>query len=202
MKITQNQYINKSKSSKNINKSEIPSQLNYSCDISNGYIQSKGLALFNGVSEEMHCGGDTNFKRTYFLLSNPKKSKKNVYVKNSIITNSSSNPIISKIYYCVEDIIGNLEISKNTTIINSNSNGSIPTGEIHFGNDIEKIDGIYGQNLIISSYNSYTSYENGSIIISPGFSYIFEIIPIDNQTISNSTMSFSWWEEPISSFLE
>ncbi|WP_276628429.1 glyceraldehyde 3-phosphate dehydrogenase NAD-binding domain-containing protein, partial [Terrisporobacter hibernicus] len=33
------------------NNSELPSTINYSCDISNGYIQTKNLSLFNGVSE-------------------------------------------------------------------------------------------------------------------------------------------------------
>lgn len=202
MKITQNQYINEPKSSKNISKAEVYSQINYSCDISNGYMQSKNLVLFNGVSDEMYCGGNSTFEYAYFLLCNPKKSNVNIYVKNSIITNLSSSPVISKIYYCVEDIVGNLESSKNTTITNSNSNGSIPVGKIFFGNDFEKIYGIYGQNLIISPYNMYASKENGSIVISPGFSYVFEISPVSNESTSNTVMSFSWWEEPIPSLFE
>lgn len=202
MKITQNQYINKSKPSKNITNSEIPSQLNYSCDISNGYIQSKNLALFNGVSEEMDCGGNSTFEYAYFLLSNPKKSNVNIYVKNSIITNFSSSPIISKIYYCVEDVVGNLDSSTNTTITNSNSRGSMPAGKIFSGNDVEKIYGVYGQNLIIQPYNMHTSNENGGIVISPGFSYLFEISPVKEEITSNFVISFSWWEEPMSPFLE
>lgn len=202
MKITQNPYINKPKLPKNINKSEIPSQLNYSCDISNGYIQSKNLVLFNGVSEEMDCGGNSTFEYAYFLLSNPKKSSVNIYVKNSIITNLSSNPVVSRIYYCVEDIIGNLESSKNITITNSNSNGSMPMGKIFFGNDIDKIFGIYGQNLIISPYNTFISNENGGIVISPGFSYLFEISSVNKEITANFVISFSWWEEPISSLLD
>lgn len=202
MKITQNQYINKSKSPKNITNSEIPSQLNYSCDISNGYIQSKNLTLFNGVSEEMDCGGNSTFEYAYFLLSNPQKSNINIYVKNSIITNLSSSPIICKIYYCVEDVIGNLDSTNNTTITNSNSCGSMPVGKIFFGNDVEKIYGVYGQNLIIPAYNMHLSNENGGIVISPGFSYLFEILPVNQEITSNFVMSFSWWEEPISSFLD
>lgn len=201
MKITQNQYINKPKSPKNINHPNIPSQLSYSCDISNGYIQSKNLSLYNGVSEEMDCGGNSTFEYAYFLLSNPNKSNVNIYVKNSIITNLSSSPIISKVYYCVEDVIGNLESSNNTTITNSNSSGSMPMGKIFFGNDIEKVFGIYGQNLIIPPYDMYVSNENGGIVISPGFSYLFEIAPVNEEITSNFTMSFSWWEEPLSSFL-
>lgn len=202
MKITQNQYINKSKSAKNMVNSQIPSQLNYSCDISNGYIQSKNLSLFNGVSEEMYCGGNSTFEYAYFLLSNPKKSNVNIYVKNSIITNLSPSPIISKVYYCVEDVAGNLDSSNNATITNSNSSGSIPAGRIFFGNDVEKIYGIYGQNLIIPPYNMHTSNENGGIVISPGFSYLFEIIPVKEEVTSNFVMSFSWWEEPMSSYLD
>lgn len=202
MKINQNQYVNKSKSPKNINNSETPSTINYSCDISNGYIQTKNLSLFNGVSEEMDCGGNSTFDCAYFLLSNPKKSNVNIYVKSSIISNLSSSPVISKIYYCVEDVIGNLENSSNTTITNSNSCGSMPTGKIFFGNEIEKIYGIYGQNLIISPYNMHTSNENGGIVISPGFSYLFEISPVKEEITSNFVMSFSWWEEPLSSFLD
>lgn len=200
MKITQNQYINKSKSTKNMNNTQIFSNINNSCDISNGYVQSKHLILFNGVSEEMDCGGNSTFDYAYFLLSNPQKSNTNIYVKNSIITNLSSSPIVSKIYYCVEDIIGNLESSNNISITNSNSNGSMAFAKIFFGNDIEKIYGIYGQNLIIPSYSMHNSNENGSIIISPGFSYLFEIIPINKEITSNFVMSFSWWEEPIPTF--
>lgn len=202
MKITQNQYINKSKLAKNIVNSEVHSQLNYSCDISNGYIQSKNLSLFNGVSEEMDCGGNSTFEYAYFLLSNPKKSNVSIYVKNSIITNLSPSPIISKVYYCVEDVAGNLDSSNNTTITNSNSSGSMPTGRIFFGNDVEKIYGVYGQNLIIPPYNMYTSNENGGIVISPGFSYLFEISPVKEEITSNFVMSFSWWEEPMSSYLD
>lgn len=202
MKITQNQYINKPKSSKNISNSGITSQISYSCDISNGYIQSKNLALFNGVSEEMDCGGNNTFENAYFLLVNPKRSNVNIYVKNSIITNLSSNPIIAKIYYCVEDVVGSLDSSNNITITNSNSSGRISSGKILFGNDMEKIYGIYGQNLIVTPYNMYTSNENGSVVLSPGFSYLFEISPINKEIISNFIMSFSWWEEPISSFLD
>ncbi|WP_434794700.1 hypothetical protein TPDSL_18140 [Terrisporobacter petrolearius] len=202
MKITQNQYINKSKPSKNTNNSEIPSTINYSCDISNGYIQTKNLSLFNGVSEEMDCGGNSTFDSAYLLLSNPKKSNVNIYVKSSVISNLSSSPVISKIYYCVEDVIGNLENSSNTTITNSNSCGSMPTGKIFFGNDIEKIYGIYGQNLIIPPYNMHISNENGGVVISPGFSYLFEISPVKEEITSNFVMSFSWWEEPLSSFFD
>lgn len=202
MKITQNQYINKSKPSKNINHSGIASQISYSCDISNGYIQSKNLVLFNGVSEEMYCGGNSTFENAYFLLVNPKRSNVNIYVKNSIITNLSSSPIISKIYYCVEDVVGSLDSSNNITITNSNSSGRISSGEVLFGNDMEKIYGIYGQHLIVPPYNMYTSNENGSVVLSPGFSYLFEISPINEEIISNFVMSFSWWEEPISSFLD
>lgn len=202
MKITQNQYINKSKSPKNISNAEIPSQLNYSCDISNGYIQSKNLSLFNGVSEEMDCGGNSTFEYAYFLLSNPKKSNTNIYVKNFIITNLSPSPIISKVYFCVEDVIGNLDSSNNVSITNSNSSGTIPFGKIFFGNDVEKIYGIYVQNLIIPPYNMYKSDENGGIVISPGFSYLFEINPVKEEITSNFVMSFSWWEEPISPFLD
>jgi len=202
MKITQNQYINKPKSSKNTNNGEIPSTINYSCDISNGYIQTKNLSLFNGVSEEMDCGGNSTFDCAYLLLSNPKKSNVNIYVKSSVISNLSSSPVISKIYYCVEDVIGNLESSSNTTITNSNSCGSMPTGKIFFGNDIEKIYGIYGQNLIIPSYSMHISNENGGVVISPGFSYLFEISPVKEEITSNFVMSFSWWEEPLSSFFD
>lgn len=202
MKITQNQYINKSKTSKNTDNSEIPSTINYSCDISNGYIQTKNLSLFNGVSEEMDCGGNSTFDCAYLLLSNPKKSNVNIYVKSSVISNLSSSPVISKIYYCVEDVIGNLESSSNTTITNSNSCGSMPIGKIFFGNDIEKIYGIYGQNLIIPPYNMHISNENGGVVISPGFSYLFEISPVKEEITSNFVMSFSWWEEPLSSFFD
>ncbi|WP_343348518.1 DUF6143 family protein [Terrisporobacter petrolearius] len=202
MKITQNQYINKSKSSKNTDNSEIPSTVNFSCDISNGYVQTKNLSLFNGVSEEMDCGGNSTFDCAYLLLSNPKKSNVNIYVKNSVISNLSSSPVISKIYYCVEDVIGNLESSSNTTITNSNSCGRMPTGKIFFGNDIEKIYGIYGQNLIVPSYNMHISNENGGVVISPGFSYLFEISPVKEEITSNFVMSFSWWEEPLSSFFD
>ncbi|MCC3864948.1 hypothetical protein K0040_11750 [Terrisporobacter petrolearius] len=202
MKITQNQYINKSKSSKNTNNWEIPSTINYSCDISNGYIQAKNLSLFNGASEEMDCGGNSTFDCAYLLLSNPKKSNVNIYVKSSVISNLSSSPVISKIYYCVEDVIGNLESSSNTTITNSNSCGSMPTGNIFFGNDIEKIYGIYGQNLIIPPYSMHISNENGGVVISPGFSYLFEISPVKEEITSNFVMSFSWWEEPLSSFFD
>lgn len=202
MKITQNQYINKPKSSKNTNNGEIPSTINYSCDISNGYIQTKNLSLFNGVSEEMDCGGNSTFDCAYLLLSNPKKSNVNIYVKSSVISNLSSSPVISKIYYCVEDVIGNLESSSNTTITNSNSCGSMPIGKIFFGNDIEKIYGIYGQNLIIPPYNMHISNENGGVVISPGFSYLFEISPVKEEITSNFVMSFSWWEEPLSSFFD
>ncbi len=202
MKTTQNQYINRSKSSKNMNNSEIPSTINYSCDISNGYIQTKNLSLFNGVSEEIDCGGNSTFDCAYLLLSNPKKSNVNIYVKNSVISNLSSSPVMSKIYYCVEDVIGNLESSSNTTITNSNSCGSMPAGKIFFGNDIEKIYGIYGQNLIIPPYNTHISNENGGVVISPGFSYLFEISPVKEEITSNFVMSFSWWEEPLSSFLD
>ena len=202
MKITQNQYINKSKSSKNMVNSEVPSQLNYSCDISNGYIQSKNLSLFNGVSEEMDCGGNSTFEYAYFLLSNPKKSNVNIYVKNSIVTNLSPSPIISKVYYCVEYVAGNLDSSNNTTITNSNSSGSMPGRQALSGNDVEKIYGIYGQNLIIPPYNMHTSNENGGIVISPGFSYLFKILPVKEEITSNFVMSFSWWEEPMSSYLD
>lgn len=202
MKITQNQYINKSKPSKNTNNSELPSTINYSCDISNGYIQTKNLSLFNGVSEEMDCGGNSTFDCAYLLLSNPKKSNVNIYVKSSVISNLSSSPVISKIYYCVEDVIGNLESSSNTTITNSNSCGSMPIGKIFFGNDIEKIYGIYGQSLIIPPYNMHISNENGGVVISPGFSYLFEISPVKEEITSNFVMSFSWWEEPLSSFFD
>lgn len=202
MKITENQYINRSKSTKNTNDIQIFSNINNSCDISNGYLQSKNLMLFNGVSEEMDCGGNSTFDYAYFLLSNPQKSNINIYVKNSIISNLSSSPIVSKIYYCVEDVIGNLESSNNISITNSNSNGSMSFAKIFFGNDVEKIYGIYGQNLIIPSYSMHNSYENGSIIISPGFSYLFEIIPINKEISSNFVMSFSWWEEPIPTFFD
>lgn len=202
MKITQNQYINKYKSSKNIDSSKVPSQLNYSCDISNGYIQSKDLALFNGVSDEMDCGGNSTFECAYFLLSNPKKSNVNIFVKDYIISNLSSNPIVSKIYYCVEDIVGNLTSSTNISISNSNSSGSMPKGKIFSGNDIEKIYGIYGQNLIVPPYNMYRCHENGAIVISPGFSYLFEVKPIDKDVASDTVLSFSWWEEPLSPFLD
>lgn len=202
MKITQNQYINKPRSSKNISKPEATSQIKYSCDISNGYMQTKNLALFNGVGDEMDCGGNSTFEYAYFLLCNPKKSHVNIYVKNSIISNLSANPIITKVYYCVDDVIGNLESSSNTTIINSNSSGTIPSGKILFGNDLENIHGIYGQNLIISPYSMHISNENGGVVISPGFSYLFEISPINKEITSNFVMSFSWWEEPMSPFLD
>ena len=201
MKITQNQYINKSMSVNNKN-STAPWEFKSISDVSNGYIQSKNLSLFNGVSEEMDCGGNSTFEYAYFLLSNPNKSSVNIFVKNSIISNYSSNPIILKVYYCVEDIIGNLESSNYITIVNSNSCGSIPNGRIFFGNDLDKIYGIYGQNIIVPPYNSYNFCENGAIVISPGFSYLFEIAPINKEITSNFAMSFSWWEEPFSSYFE
>ena len=78
----------------------------------------------------------------------------------------------------------------------------MPAGRIFFGNDVEKIYGVYGQNLIIPPYNMYTSNENGGIVISPGFSYLFEISPVKEEITSNFVMSFSWWEEPMSSYLD
>ena len=99
MKISQNQYINKSKSGSFFNNSTSPFEFKYCSDISNGYIQSKHLSLFNGVSDDMYCGGNSTFEYAYFLLSNPIKSNANIYVKNSIISNHSDTPIIIKIYY-------------------------------------------------------------------------------------------------------
>ena len=84
MKITQNQYINKSMSVNNKN-STAPWEFKSISDVSNGYIQSKNLSLFNGVSEEMDCGGNSTFEYAYFLLSNPNKSSVNIFVKNSQI---------------------------------------------------------------------------------------------------------------------
>ena len=115
MKITQNQYFNKSKSLNRGNKFNIPYEPNYetkyTCDISNGYIQSKNLSLFQGVSEELDCGGNSTFEYAYFLLTNPNKSNVNIYVKNSLISNLSPNPIIVRVFYCVEYVVGNLEKS-------------------------------------------------------------------------------------------
>ena len=47
---------------------------------------------------------------------------------------------------------------------------------------------------------AYNLNENGSIVISSGFSYLFEVIPINSDITSNFVMSFSWWEESISSY--
>ena len=202
MKISQNQYINKSKNIDNKNRSNNIWEFKYTGDVSNGYVQSQNLCLFNGVSEEMDCGGNSTFEYAYFLLTNPVKSNINIYVKNSIITNLSSNPIITKVYYCVEDVVGNMESSSYISITNSNSSGTMPKGKIFFGNDMDKIYGTYGQNLIISPFSMYNAFENGSIVISPGFSYMFEVSPINQEVISNFVMSFSWWEEPFSSYMD
>ena len=206
MKITQNQYFNKSKSLNRGNKFNIPYEPNYeakyTCDISNGYIQSKNLSLFQGVSEELDCGGNSTFEYAYFLLTNPNKSNVNIYVKNSLISNLSPSPIIVRAFYCVEYVVGNLEKSNFITITNSNSSGTLPQGKILFGNDLEKVSGIYGQNLIISPYNMFNFAENGGIIISPGFSYLFEISCVNIDITSNFTMSFSWWEENMPSFMD
>ena len=70
MKITQNQYFNKSKSLNRGNKFNIPYEPNYeakyTCDISNGYIQSKNLSLFQGVSEELEFVIVTKFDFSRF----------------------------------------------------------------------------------------------------------------------------------------
>lgn len=200
MKISQNQYINKSKSGSFFNNSTSPFEFKYCSDISNGYIQSKHLSLFNGVSDDMYCGGNSTFEYAYFLLSNPIKSNANIYVKNSIISNHSDTPIIIKIYYCVEDIDGSVQSSNFFSITNSISCGTIPQGKIFFTNELDKIYGIYGQNLIVPAYNSYNLNENGSIVLSPGFSYLFEIIPVNNNSVSNFAVSFSWWEEILTSY--
>ncbi|WP_455537972.1 DUF6143 family protein [Terrisporobacter sp.] len=201
MKITQNQYFNKSKylSSSKLN---FPYEPKHTCDISSGYIQSKNLSLFQGVSEELDCGGNSTFEYAYFLLTNLKKSNINIYVRNSLISNLSANPIMINIYYCVKDVVGNLDKSNFTTIANSNASGKLPHGKILFGNDLEKIYGIYGQNLVVSPYSTYNCRENGGIVISPGFSYLFEFSSINTNITSNFTMSFSWWEEDISSYID
>ena len=85
MKITQNQYFNKSKSLNRGNKFNIPYEAKYTCDISNGYIQSQNLSLFQGVSEELDCGGNSTFEYAYFLLTNPNKSNVNIYVKKETL---------------------------------------------------------------------------------------------------------------------
>ena len=172
MKISQNQYINKSKNIDNKNNSNNIWEFKYTGDVSNGYVQSQNLCLFNGVSEEMDCGGNSTFEYAYFLLTNP--------VKSNI----------------------NMESSSYISITNSNSSGTMPKGKIFFGNDMDKIYGTYGQNLIISPFSMYNSFENGSIVISPGFSYMFEVSPINQEVISNFVMSFSWWEEPFSSYMD
>lgn len=202
MKITQNQYVNKSKLLNRGNKLNIPYEYKYTCDISNGYIQSQNLSLFQGVSEELDCGGNSTFEYAYFLLANPKKSNVNIYVRNSIISNFSANPIIVKISYCVEDVVGHLEKSSFITITNSNSSGTLPHGKILFGNDLDKIYGIYGQNLIIAPYSMYNCNENGGVVISPGFSYLFEISSVNIDITSNFTTAFSWWEEDIPTYMD
>ena len=97
MKINQNQYINKSRFTSAKENLTSPFEFKHVSDISNGYIQSKNFSLFNGVSDDMYCGGNSTFEYAYFLLSNPIKSKINIYVKNSIITNHSHSPLIIKI---------------------------------------------------------------------------------------------------------
>ena len=200
MRISQKQYINKSISTNNNSKSIVPWEFKNSNDISNGYSQSKILSLFNGVSEEMDCGGNSTFDRAYFLLSNPINSSVNIYVKNSIISNHSPNAIITNIYYCVDDIVGTFKSSDYISITNSNSSGTIPYGKIFFGNDLDKIYGIYGQNITVPPYGTHVSSENGSIILSPGFSYLFEIFPTNKEFVSNFVMSFSWWEEMLNHY--
>lgn len=198
MKITHNPYINKQKIMSTLDKVDNYLNVQPTCDISTGYIQSKNLSLFKGVGDEMYCGGNTTFEYSYFLLSNPKDSNVNILVQNSTITNYSNYPISSKVYYCVEDIMGSLDCSNNITITNSNSRGKKPHGKIYFGNDLDKVFGTYGHNLIISPYSMYKLNENGDIVISPGYSYLFEISPINAENDTTFIMSFSWWEESLS----
>ena len=139
MKINQNQYINKSRFTSAKENLTSPFEYEHVSDISNGYIQSKNFSLFNGVSDDMYCGGNSTFEYAYFFFFNPIKSKINIYVKNSIITNHSHSPLIIKIYYCVEDIVGKIESSNFFCISNSNSSGTIPQGKIFFGNELDKI---------------------------------------------------------------
>lgn len=202
MKITNNQYISKHKIKSTLDRFDNHLNSQSTCNISTACNQSKNLSLFKGVSDEMYCGGNTTFEYAYFLLSNPNDSNVNIFVQNTITTNYSNYPISSKVYYCVEDIMGNLDSSNNITITNSNSSGKMPYGKIYFGNDLDKIYGTYGHNLIISPYSMYKSSENGDVIISPGYSYLFEINPINIENDSNFIMSFSWWEEPFSTFVD
>ena len=79
-------------------------------------------------------------------------------------------------------------------------NDNVPESFYVVTNGLDKIYGIYGQNLIVPAYNSYNLNENGSIVLSPGFSYLFEIIPVNNNSVSNFAVSFSWWEEILTSY--
>ena len=157
------------------------------------FAQAKSGRLFQATTETIPVVGNHN---TIFQICNPCSCNTTVYLASVICANHSPSPISFKTFFFASV---NPELLKNIPAGNTNMYVDCsckPKACFQCGTRMEICNGLLVSTVVVNGYDTFTSSIDGTIILSPGSSVIYEVCSVNCSQTALTSVSLSWWEVP------
>lgn len=161
--------------------------------VSQAFAQAKSGRLFVSTSEAVPVVGNNN---AIIQLCNPCSCNTTVYLSSVICANHSPSPISLKTFFH-----GTVKQELLKTLPSGNTNMYVDCSCrsracLQCGTRIEICNGILVSNLVVNGSDTFTAQIDGTIILSPDSSIIFELCSVNCSQTALASVSVSWWEVP------
>jgi hypothetical protein len=161
--------------------------------VSQAFAQSKSGRLFQATTEPIPVIGSNN---AIIQLCNPCSCNTTVYLSSVISANHSPSPISIKTFFH-----GTVKQELLKTIPSGNTNMYVDCSCrsracLQCGTRIEICNGLLVSNVVVNGYDSFTTKIDGTIILSPDCSIIYELCSVNCSQTALASVTISWWEVP------
>ena len=157
------------------------------------FAQAKSGRLFQSTTDALPVIGNNNI---VLQLCNPCSCNTTAYVSSVICANHSPSPISLKTFFYGTV---NSELLKTRPAGNTNMYVDCscrPKACFQCGTRIEICNGLLVSTVVVNGYDTFTETIDGTVILSPDSSVIYEICSVNCSQTALASVSLSWWEVP------
>lgn len=161
--------------------------------VSQAFAQAKSGRLFQATTEAIPVIGNNN---AIIQLCNPCSCNTTVYLATVVCANHSPSPVSLKTFF-----LGtvNQELLKNIPAGNTNMYVDCSCRSracLQCGTRTEICNGLLVSTVVVNGFDTFTTSIDGTIILSPDCSIIYELCSVNCSQTALASVSISWWEVP------
>lgn len=161
--------------------------------VSQAFAQAKSGRLFQSTTEAVPVIGNNN---AIIQLCNPCSCNTTVYLSSVTCANHSPSPISLKTIFhgtVKQELLKTLPAGNTNMYVDCSCR---PKACLQCGTRIEICNGILVSNIVVNGFDTFTTSIDGTIILSPDCSIIFELCSVNCSQTAVANVSVSWWEVP------